>query len=384
MSVISLPCTKQQVDEWIVQNGGQEQFIRMLSNYIESIDKPLPIPIMQDEKCKEDFKNLCLYDCSALWKAGLWNTKFTYDCLPALEFYIDSKPAGALASRKFTLSERVKTDHQHIMGLQRAWTTPKSRQSVLRALFSNKGLLKNGINDAVLFKALQLRKYLPSQFRPTAAKCIYQHFGSRKILDFSSGWGDRLIAALACQPQVQSYTAVDPNLSLHQKYREAIQFYAAQNNAMQFVSIAQPAECVDYTQYGSFDLIFTSPPYFNAELYDRTSESQSHNKFKTPQNWLDGFLFETLRRVIPRLDIGGHLILNISDIFGSELENTQSQGKKRKRVSMIDPLIEFINLNYSNMRFVGMIGLRMAKFFGQRLTRPQGTYAEPILIWTKQ
>lgn len=384
---ISLPCTKQQVDEWVLQSGGQEKFVQLLSQFIETTHKPLPMPAMDDEACQEDFKNLCSCDCNSLWKIGKWNTKFVYECVEDIDdIYVDSKTIGSLASRKFTISERVKTDHQAIPGLQRAWQTPKSRQSVLRALFSNKGMLKNGINDVVLFKALRARKYLPAQFRPTAAKCIFQHFGSQRVLDFSAGWGDRLVAALSCQPQVQSYTAVDPNIILHQKYQEAINFYASQNNSMQLVSIAQPAECVDYSQYGTFDLIFTSPPYFNAELYDRNSATQSHNKFKTPQGWLDGFLFETLRRVIPRLESGGHLVLNISDIFGSEMETNEDtqRGKKRKRVSIIDPLVSFVKNNYSNMHFIGMVGLRMAKFYGQRVSRPEGIYAEPILIWKKQ
>ena len=97
-------------------------------------------------------------------------------------------------------------------------------------------------------------------------------------------------------------------------------------------------------------------------------------------------MFETLRRVIPRLESGGHLVLNISDIFGSEMETNEDtqRGKKRKRVSIIDPLVSFVKNNYSNMHFIGMVGLRMAKFYGQRVSRPEGIYAEPILIWKKQ
>ena len=50
----------------------------------------------------------------------------------------------------------------------------------------------------------------------------------------------------------------------------------------------------------SVDLVFTSPPYYNLELYTSTAEcageeSQSHVKFPTPSWWLAQFVARMLR-----------------------------------------------------------------------------------------
>lgn len=135
---ITLPCTKQQVDQWVLQCGGQESFVKQLSAHIESTNKPLPLPILTDEECKRDFLNLCNLNCNQLWSNGKWSSKFEYMFNNHIkDNFVESKTVGSVASRKFTITECVKTDHQAIPGLQRAWNTPKSRQSVLRALFSN-------------------------------------------------------------------------------------------------------------------------------------------------------------------------------------------------------------------------------------------------------
>ena len=45
--------------------------------------------------------------------------------------------------------------------------------------------------------AMALRKYIPAQFRPMAARTIYDLFNAKKVYDPCMGWGDRLSGALA-------------------------------------------------------------------------------------------------------------------------------------------------------------------------------------------
>ena len=61
-----------------------------------------------------------------------------------------------------------------------------------------------------------------SNFPITVAFEVYKYFKPKNVLDFSSGWGDRLMAALAygC-----SYTGTDPNKCMKEKYEDMIRFF---------------------------------------------------------------------------------------------------------------------------------------------------------------
>lgn len=59
--------------------------------------------------------------------------------------------------------------------------------------------------------------YKPAQFRPAAAKAIHRKLEGTRILDFCSGWGDRLAAAFA-DSNVTTYLGCDPNGDLMVRY----------------------------------------------------------------------------------------------------------------------------------------------------------------------
>lgn len=59
--------------------------------------------------------------------------------------------------------------------------------------------------------------YKPAQFRPAAAKAIHRRLSGTKILDFCSGWGDRLAACFA-DDKVEFYLGSDPNGDLIPRY----------------------------------------------------------------------------------------------------------------------------------------------------------------------
>ena len=52
----------------------------------------------------------------------------------------------------------------------------------------------------------------------TILRCLIKELKSKKILDFSSGWGDRLIGAMTCVSRIKYYCGIDPNKKLHKGY----------------------------------------------------------------------------------------------------------------------------------------------------------------------
>ena len=52
-----------------------------------------------------------------------------------------------------------------------------------------------------------------TQFKPTLARSVMEKLRASRVVDFSAGWGDRLLGA-AASSKVHSYLAFDPNIDL--------------------------------------------------------------------------------------------------------------------------------------------------------------------------
>ena len=111
--------------------------------------------------------------------------------------------------------------------------------------------------------------------------------------------------------QAEEYVGIDPNSEI--PYKELIDFLQSETSVSKRVQIIQDrAEIIDYEKFGKFDTIFTSPPYFNTEIYS-DDPSQSCHMYPQIEHWLDKFLFSTIRKVINVLIPGGVLMINIKD-----------------------------------------------------------------------
>jgi hypothetical protein len=199
------------------------------------------------------------------------------------------------------------------------------------------------ITSATLRQAIALRNYTASQFRPSAAKAIYQLLESRDVLDFSMGWGDRL-AAFCATPDARLYVGCDPNGNLFDGYAGQVEMYGTGKT---ICAINEAAEDADFGE-DEFDTVFTSPPYFMTERYTR-DENQSWVRYKTIEGWLEGFLFNALTNAWRALKLDGRLAINVADVYANHQVNR-----------ICDPTNDFIS-RLPRAKFVGCLGLRMMK-----------------------
>jgi len=155
--------------------------------------------------------------------------------------------------------------------LESFWDIWKSNSS-----FRNEILNSNDPNEE---KWKLTRKYnykIATTFMPIYAKSIYQYFGCPKIvLDPCSGWGDRLLAAEISG--IEKYIGFDPNIDLRYGYSrlmsllghsvtELSQNYMKISNSYQIHSEPFEIGCQNVSS-NSVDFIFTSPPFFEYEVY---------------------------------------------------------------------------------------------------------------------
>lgn len=165
------------------------------------------------------------------------------------------------------------------------------------------------------------------------ARALYERYttGVKNpvVWDPSSGWAGRLSGAvttttkplyIGCDPN-RDHLWVDENGILHSKYTEIAAYHASRNpfdappRVMFFpcgseVMKDQPA-FQDYR--GQVDVVFTSPPYHQREIYSDDAEQSCH-KFSAFDDWCEGFLKPTLETAAEWLKPGGVLLWNIADI----------------------------------------------------------------------
>ena len=148
-----------------------------------------------------------------------------------------------------------------------------------------------------------------SNFRPTAAKYIYETYGGDGVTwDMSCGWGGRLLGALSSK-RIKKYIGTEPSTNTFKGLKNIQKDFDYINTKVELHKLGSE---VFKPKDNSVDLCFTSPPYFDTEKYS-DEDTQSYIKFPTEKEWIDGFLFQTMKNSFESLKKNGYLLLNIAN-----------------------------------------------------------------------
>ena len=149
-----------------------------------------------------------------------------------------------------------------------------------------------------------------NNFRISLCLTILNIFKPKTWLDISSGWGDRLLSAIFYK--IDLYCGTDPNLELHQYYNEMINYFVDKKDRHKFILLKDGFETDINIPNIKFDIVFSSPPFFDLETYS-TNKSDSIMKYSKSDQWATNFLLQTLIKSYNYLKKDGHLILYIND-----------------------------------------------------------------------
>jgi hypothetical protein len=205
-----------------------------------------------------------------------------------------------------------------------------------------------------------------STFKPKLEKYFIELFDAKNVLDISSGWGDRLIGAMASN--INCYHGFDPNPCLHPGYGKIIEFFGPiqTNKNATFVIKELPFEAA-ILKPGYYDLVMSSPPYYNIEEYDTdqdTGKNQSISNLGThnPEKvWFDKYLMQWINICYHALREAGVLALNINQL---------------KSHHYVDWLLRDMNNNHDNKKkwkYQGVISH----------SKHDKKNAQPTFIWKK-
>ena len=147
-----------------------------------------------------------------------------------------------------------------------------------------------------------------SNFRPTAAKVIYENFGGETIWDMSCGWGGRLLGFLASS-NTKHYIGTEPSSKTYDGLMEMKKDFSYLGKQVDIYKLGSE---VYVPEKESLDLCFTSPPYFDTEKYS-DEDTQSYKKFPSEDKWVDGFLRKTIDNCYYGLKKNGYMLMNIAN-----------------------------------------------------------------------
>jgi hypothetical protein len=134
-------------------------------------------------------------------------------------------------------------------------------------------------------------------FKPTIAKFLYTKFQPTSVLDFTAGWGGRMMGAVAygCK-----YTGIDTNITLKQNYDIMMEELGGDTEM-----IWKSALDVDFSNI-DYDMVLTSPPYINKELYEHMKP------FESSKSYYVDFLIPLITKSLANIKNNGTVCININ------------------------------------------------------------------------
>jgi 16S rRNA G966 N2-methylase RsmD len=142
---------------------------------------------------------------------------------------------------------------------------------------------------------------------PAIAKAVFASFDKDlTVLDFCAGFGGRLLGAIASD-HVKRYVGIDvikENCdglnAMYEKFKPLTKTSVSIFNG--------PSEEVLDTINETFNMVFTSPPFFDKEMYSYNM-NQSFRKYPTYRDWLNNWLMTVVKKSTDKLTRNGKLVI---------------------------------------------------------------------------
>lgn len=216
--------------------------------------------------------------------------------------------------------------------------------------------LKNKLSYMSIMDYLYNYNNLCTNFNVSIMLALLNIFKPKVWIDISCGWGDRLIAA-TLYPKLEKYLGSDPSECMKPNYNKIIDTLDPKNRR-KYTVLNRGYEDTNWVKE-SADFIFSSPPFFDLEIYEDKSK-QSHIKYNNFDKWFHYFLCDVVvKKSVYYLQPKGFFGLYISDYKNYKYESKT---------------IQHIKETYNNMIYIGKI------YF---YTKPNKKAIRHIHFWQK-
>lgn len=149
-----------------------------------------------------------------------------------------------------------------------------------------------------------------NEFQPYLARDIYKTYCKEgdKVLNPCAGWGGRLLGLASCLFEDIEYVETDPSSETFKGLKKLKEWLKLGDNYKQY---NLPFEDLDVGG-DYFDFVFTSPPYFNTEMY-ADEDSQSYKQADDYNAWKTAWYYPMIDKIIKCMKKGAYCVLNVGN-----------------------------------------------------------------------
>jgi tRNA1(Val) A37 N6-methylase TrmN6 len=164
-------------------------------------------------------------------------------------------------------------------------------------------------------------------YRPTLTKLICDKYDVEYVLDPCIGWGGRMLGV--CANPGRKYIGFEPSTRMYDNLLKIVKFLGIEK---QVTILNKGAENIPNVIKDKWiDLIITSPPYYNLEIYsDENTQSYTGQSYK---DWLNNFFKKIVNFSLDVLRDGGYSCWNVADIHSNKkyrfVKDTENIHKER-------------------------------------------------------
>jgi hypothetical protein len=229
------------------------------------------------------------------------------------------------------------------------WQDPQYKQEIIEYIINHQlDWSLHSIKEAHYDLAYNTYHMGCSYFKITLMLALLRHFQPKRVLDMSAGWGDRLMGCIlyGCE-----YTGFDPSNCMFPRYNQMIDtFNAADRCRVHHMGFENSPNVLKKRDL--YDIVITGPPFFNLEIYEKNSPTQSISTFNTIDQWVVFFLYRSLNILWKHIKKGGHMVLYINDFNNLVMKKTYKYCES----------VVLYCINYlPNCKYMGIIGQRSSK-----------------------
>lgn len=270
----------------------REEFVEPLFQWFRK--HGFPYKKTSEVELEKDFGNLCKEDVKITNDIELSNKNYHGSDLvweyQASNFYSVKTKTQISMLEAFFDDEKLKSVIRNRLGI-----TYKETFNITGAM------LRQGFRSSATCALISI-------FNPLIAKHVWNHAPNNGIVyDYSMGFGQRMIGALATKKGL-TYVATDPWKTVVEQNNNIASFLKMNDKVKLFCEGAENF-CPDEYK-GKIDLIFSSPPYFDKEIYDNETQKVATNN----KNWfLNVWWNQVVKNCFDLLKKEGIFVLNMFD-----------------------------------------------------------------------
>jgi len=256
------------------------------------------------KNAQDDFQKLQNLGCNVLKDKALLN-----------------KRIGNITVDTFTFAARLNTKSKLHVTFYDIWQNRKAIAKQYKYIRSAIAYSRNRKtkSELLLWKNIFNMYYgAITIFKPIIAMYMYCIYKPSCVLDFTMGWGGRMVGA--CAINVKEYIGIDSNLELKEPYKKMTEFMHNKSTT-KCTFMFQDALTVDYDSL-HYDMVLTSPPYYNTEVYgpNKTNtkrekqgkqEKQEKQEKWSKHDWNESFYIPLIKATFRGLLRGGYYCLNV-------------------------------------------------------------------------